>query len=113
MELSNEQVGFLKELVSLPTPTGSEHAGMMLLGRRLKAATGLEPSIDIHGNLHCVLDRGAKRTVMMEGHCDEIGFMVVHVDDDEGTARNGQFRVRIVPDIDFPDFVPVEGNGGV
>ena len=37
MELSNEQVGFLKELVSLPTPTGSEHAGMMLLGRRLKA----------------------------------------------------------------------------
>ena len=82
MELSNEQVGFLKELVSLPTPTGSEHAGMMLLGRRLKAATGLEPSIDIHGNLHCVLDCGAKRTVMMEGHCDEIGFMVVHVDDD-------------------------------
>ena len=92
MELSNEQVGFLKELVSLPTPTGSEHAGMMLLGRRLKAATGLEPSIDIHGNLHCVLDRGAKRTVMMEGHCDEIGFMVVHVDDDGMVylgARNG------------------------
>lgn len=82
MELEKSQVEFLKELVSLPTPTGSEHEGMMLIGRRLKAATGLAPTIDRHGNLHCVLDRGAKRTVMIEGHCDEIGFIVVHVDDD-------------------------------
>ena len=82
MKLESSQAEFLKELVSLPTPTGSEHAGMMLLGRHIKAATGLAPTIDVHGNLHCVLDRGAKRTVMIEGHCDEIGFIVVHVDDD-------------------------------
>lgn len=82
MELSSEQLDTLRELVGTPTPTGSEHAGMMVLGRRLKATTGLQPTIDVHGNLHCVLDRGAKRTVMIEGHCDEIGFLVQYIDDD-------------------------------
>ena len=82
MELDSKQLEVLQELVGKPTPTGSEHAGMMVLARRLKEATGLKPTIDIHGNLHCVLDRNAKRTVMLEGHCDEIGFIVVYVDDD-------------------------------
>ena len=82
MELDSKQLEVLQELVGKPTPTGSEHAGMMVLARRLKEATGLKPTIDVHGNLHCVLDRGAKRTVMLEGHCDEIGFIVVYVDDD-------------------------------
>jgi len=82
MELDNAQIEALKEFVALPTPTGSEQAGMLLLGRRLKAATGLKPTIDMHGNLHCVLDRGAKHTIMIEGHCDEIGFIVVYIDDD-------------------------------
>ena len=82
MELDGKQLEVLQELVGKPTPTGSEHAGMMVLARRLKEATGLKPTIDVHGNLHCVLDRGAKRTVMLEGHCDEIGFIVVYVDDD-------------------------------
>lgn len=79
--LSGEQERALAELVETPTPTGSEHPGMLLLGRRIKAATGLAPWIDVHGNLHCRLDRGAKRTVMIEAHCDEIGFMVQHVED--------------------------------
>ena len=82
MELSTAQLDVLKEFVALPTPTGSEQAGMMLLGRRLKETTGLRPTIDVHGNLHCVLDRGAKRTIMLEGHCDEIGFIVQYISDE-------------------------------
>ena len=82
MELENRQIEVLRELVGTPTPTGSEQAGMMVLARRLKETTGLKPTIDVHGNLHCVLDRGAKRTVMLEGHCDEIGFLVQYIDDD-------------------------------
>ena len=72
----------LRDLVAAPTPTGSEHAGMMILAKRIKNETGLKPYIDVHGNLHCILDRGAKRTVMIEGHCDEIGFIVQYIDDD-------------------------------
>lgn len=82
MPLSSAQLETLERLVATPTPTGSEHAGMMILGARLKKTTGLKPTIDVHGNLHCVLDRGAKRTLMLEGHCDEIGFMVQYIDDD-------------------------------
>ena len=74
-------MGFLKELVDTPTPTGSESAGALMLGRRILEKTGIRPSIDMHGNLHAVLDVGAKTTVMIEGHGDEIGYMVSHIDD--------------------------------
>ncbi len=79
--LTQEQRDFLKALIDTPTPTGSEGAGALLLGRRIKEKTGLKPTIDIHGNLHAILDVGAKRTVMIEGHGDEIGYIVSYVDD--------------------------------
>ena len=80
-EMKQEQLDFLKTLIETPTPTGSEAAGAMLLGRRIKARTGIQPSIDLHGNLHAVLDVGAKTTVMIEGHGDEIGYMVSYIDE--------------------------------
>ena len=81
-QLEAKAMKTLRALVAAPTPTGSEHAGMMILAKRIKDETGLKPYIDVHGNLHCVLDRGAKRTVMIEGHCDEIGFIGQYIDDD-------------------------------
>ena len=80
-EMKQEEIDFLKTLIETPTPTGSEAAGAMLLGRRIKARTGIQPSIDLHGNLHAVLDVGAKTTVMIEGHGDEIGYMVSYIDE--------------------------------
>ena len=79
--MTQEQIGFLKTLIETPTPTGSEAAGAMLLGKRIKAKTGIQPSVDLHGNLHAVLDVGAKTTVMIEGHGDEIGYMVSYIDE--------------------------------
>lgn len=73
---------FLETLVETPTPTGSEGAGALLLGRRILEKTGIRPTIDIHGNLHAVLDVGAATTVMLEGHGDEIGYMVEYIDSD-------------------------------
>ena len=74
------EVDFLKRLIETPTPTGAEAAGALMLGRWIKERTGIQPTIDVHGNLHAVFDVGAKRTVMLEGHGDEIGYMVEHVD---------------------------------
>lgn len=71
---------FLETYLNTPTPTGSEHPGMMLLAGRIAEKTGLKPTIDIHGNLHAVYDVGAKTTVMLEGHGDEIGYIVSYVD---------------------------------
>ncbi len=78
--MTNEQLAFFKTLIETPTPTGSEAAGALLLGRRIKEKTGIRPTIDVHGNLHAVLDVGARTTVMLEGHGDEIGYIVQYVD---------------------------------
>ena len=78
--MTGRQIEFLRTLVDTPTPTGSETAGALLLGRRIKAETGIQPTIDVHGNLHAVYDVGAARTVMLEGHGDEIGYIVEYVD---------------------------------
>ena len=78
--ISTEAEAFFRKLVETPTPTGSESAGALLIGRRIKEKTGIQPTIDVHGNLHAVLDVGAKTTVMLEGHGDEIGFVVAYID---------------------------------
>jgi len=79
--MTREQRDFLAQLIDTPTPSGSESAGSLLLGRRITAMTGIKSSIDMHGNLHAVFDAGAKTTVMLEGHVDEIGFIVEYIDD--------------------------------
>ena len=75
-------LSLLQDLVALPTPTGFEYDGMSLLARALKEAGVPNVSIDIHGNLRACLNPEAPLRVMIEGHCDEIGFMVQHIDDD-------------------------------
>jgi endoglucanase len=72
----------LQNLVALPTPTGFEYDGMALLSRYLKAAAVPDLQIDVHGNLRACLNPDAPLRVMLEGHCDEIGFMVQYIDDD-------------------------------
>lgn len=78
--MEQQDIDFLRELINTPTPTGSESAGALMLGRLIKSRTGIQPTIDVHGNLHAVFDVGAKRTVMLEGHGDEIGYMVEFID---------------------------------
>jgi endoglucanase len=34
----------------------------------------------VHGNVHAVCDVGAQRTIMLEGHGDEIGYIVEYID---------------------------------
>jgi len=81
-DFTRKQIDALAEFASIPSPSGAEAEGALWLGRRIKEATGVQPYIDVHGNLHAVVDRGAKRTVLIEGHCDEIGFIVQWIDDD-------------------------------
>ena len=78
--MKQEQLDFLEQLMNTPTPAGSEAAGALMLGRRIQAKTGIRATIDVHGNLHAVCDVGAKRTIMLEGHGDEIGYIVEYID---------------------------------
>lgn len=80
--MDTKALKLLKELVALPTPTGFEEDGMILLGNTLKEAGVTDVALDVHGNLRATLNRDAPLRVMIEGHCDEIGFMVQYIDDD-------------------------------
>ena len=71
----------LKQLVATPTPTGFEYDGMKLIAGSLKPDVP-DLAFDRHGNLRARLNAGAPLRVMLEGHCDEIGFMVNYIDDD-------------------------------
>ena len=79
--MEKKALNLLKSLVALPTPTGFEESGMQLLGKYLKDAGVEDISIDVHGNLRAAINKEAPLRVMMEGHCDEIGFMVQYIDD--------------------------------
>lgn len=72
-------LAFLKELVACYTPSGFEQDGQRLMARYLQQS-GVECAFDVHGNLHAVLNENAPVKVMLEAHCDEIGFLVSHID---------------------------------
>ena len=80
--MDNHALSLLQKLVATPTPTGFEHDGIRLLAGHLKEASVPNLSIDLHGNLRACLNPEAPLRVMIEGHCDEIGFMVQYIDDD-------------------------------
>ena len=82
IQMDKQALSLLQNLVATPTPTGFEYDGMKLLADYLKAAAVPNLLIDLHGNLRACLNPEAPLRVMIEGHCDEIGFMVQHVDDD-------------------------------
>lgn len=78
--LDKKSLAFLKALVACPAPSGFEQDGQRLMAQHLKSA-GVESAFDVHGNLHAVLNEGAPTKVMLEAHCDEIGFLVSYIDE--------------------------------
>lgn len=80
--MQTDRLEFLRKLVATPTPTGFEDGGMRLLAASLRDAGVQNLRIDRHGNLVSVLNPDAPVRVMLEGHCDEIGFIVQYIDED-------------------------------
>ena len=78
--MDKQSMAFLKELVACRAPSGFEQDGQRVMARRL-ASAGVACAFDVHGNLHAVVNEGAPVKVMLEAHCDEIGFLVSYIDD--------------------------------
>ena len=78
--MERSSMDFLKRLVETPSPSGFEQAAQKLVRDRLKGAVD-EIRTDVHGNVIGVLNAKAPLRVMLAGHCDEIGLMVTHVDE--------------------------------
>ena len=78
--LDERALAFLKRLLDAPGPSGFEQAPARLWREEAKAFATLD--VDVGGNsIATVNPKGAPR-VMLAGHVDEIGVMVVHVDDE-------------------------------
>ncbi|TYO99999.1 endoglucanase [Geothermobacter ehrlichii] len=73
---------FLRQLLEAPSPSGYEAPARRILRQRLQGvADSIE--VDMLGNLVVRLEgRGERRArLMLTAHCDEIGFIIRHIDE--------------------------------
>ena len=72
---------FLKRILETPSPSGYESPLQRVVceyGDRFAESL----STDVHGNVVAVRNAGAPLRVMLAGHCDQIGLVVGHIDDE-------------------------------
>jgi tetrahedral aminopeptidase len=85
---------FLKSLMASPTPSGYEQPGQKIVAAYMKSQ-GATVRTDVNGNVHGVVNPDGKIRVMLAGHCDEIGLMVMHIDDKGYIAFSGIGGVNV------------------
>ncbi len=70
---------FLEKLLLTPSPSGFEQDIQEIVRKSVKGVAD-EVKTDVHGNVICSLNPKAPIQIMLAGHCDQIGFMVHHID---------------------------------
>ncbi|HOS95559.1 MAG TPA: M42 family peptidase, partial [Armatimonadota bacterium] len=78
--MRDESLEFLKELLWAPSPSGFEEPAQAVV-RSYMRPVAQSVRTDVHGNVIAALNETGRPRVMLAGHCDEIGLMVTHVDD--------------------------------
>jgi len=78
--MNRNSEGFLKNLLEAPSPSGFEQPAAAIWRERVESSVD-ELIADVHGNSIAVLNPGGKFTFMLAGHIDEIGLMIVHIDE--------------------------------
>ena len=71
---------FLKHLLNTPSPSGYEQQIQKVV-REFAGAFADEVRTDWHGNVLAAVNPTGFPRIMLAGHCDQIGLMVKHVDD--------------------------------
>ncbi len=71
---------FLFRLLETPSPTGFEMPGQRVWADYLRPHAS-DVSCDAYGNTWATLAGKSSRTIMLEAHADEIGYMIKHIDD--------------------------------
>ncbi len=71
---------FLKHLLNTPSPSGYEQQIQKVV-RDFAGSFADEVRTDWHGNVLAAVNPGGFPRIMLAGHCDQIGLMVKHVDD--------------------------------
>jgi len=79
--MDSEAQAFFEQLLETPSPSGYE-SPLQQLVRTYAGQFADEVTTDVHGNVMAVRNPGGKRRLMLAGHCDQIGLIVNHIDDD-------------------------------
>ncbi|MBP9837526.1 MAG: M42 family metallopeptidase [Proteobacteria bacterium] len=78
--MNKESQQFLLNLLETPSPSGFEQ-GIQKVVRKHMTKYADDINIDIHGNLIASWNPEGSVKVMLAGHCDQIGLMVNHIND--------------------------------
>lgn len=99
-----EDQQFLNDLLQTPSPTGFEMPGQRVWAGFLQGIAD-ETVCDSYGSTWAILKGKTEKTIMLEAHADEIGYMIKHIDDhgflrldrvggsDAATARGRRLRI--------------------
>jgi tetrahedral aminopeptidase len=80
MQMDSAPLEFLKRLLDTPSPSGYERPVQDVV-RQYVADFADKVTTDLHGNVIAAKNPGAKLRVMFAGHCDQIGMVVTHIND--------------------------------
>ena len=78
--MRKESLEFLKKLLGTPSPSGREAPGQKVWCQYARKHAD-KVVTDSYGNAVAVLNPGGSPKVMLDGHADEIGLMVKHIDE--------------------------------
>jgi endoglucanase len=78
--MRKESLEFLKQLLTTASPSGYEAANQRIWLQYAKQFAD-EVRTDAYGNAVAVLNPGGDPKIILDGHVDEIGLMIKHIDD--------------------------------
>src|SRR5260370_34506544 len=78
--MQDPSLSFLKNLLLTPSPSGFERPVQDVV-RSWARSHCEDVRTDRHGNVIAVVHPGGQPRIMLAGHCDQIGLMVQHIDD--------------------------------
>lgn len=78
--MNPDSLKLLKDLAGTASPSGYE-MGIQQIVRSRMSKYCHDVTTDVHGNVIGVVNPEAGFKIMLTGHCDEIGFLVTHIDD--------------------------------
>jgi len=78
--MRKESLEFLRQLLTTPSPSGFESPGQKVWADYARQYAD-EVHTDSYGNAIAVLNPEGSPRIMLDGHADELGLMVKHIDD--------------------------------
>ena len=78
--MRKESLTFLKELLAAPSPSGHESPGQRIWCQYARKYAD-EVRTDSYGNAVAVLNPAGDPKIMLDGHADELGLMIKHIDE--------------------------------